>query len=409
MKSFGFMSGMYEVTWPEFSSNRTSYLYEQVKQNNFVDVTIVCDDDEVPAHKVVLASSSMFFQRVLERSTHPNPMLYLKGIEKRLFSHLLEFIYLGEVSLPDADIDKFLQMARDLKIKGLLMENFGVEQKDQGSYVLEDESVTLKGVANQETPKKLEQKKPIETPFRALKERRDSKVMREDKSYARICQIDEETGDYDLSDPVSAEIYAKIKRAQGRKVVSGDFINKVKTASNNTEPNDTISGDFPFEDPTKVKYSFLMTGRARPPGILVTHGGLYKFHKSGGNKAETAHWWSCGEKKASNCQARAKTKIDDNGKHVLIAVSHPEEHVPYHAVDEAKRVAESLVAKLAKAAQTDLVSSIGSIKDEILLNDLQLKYKDEPLFVAEVLNAMPVRVYSTMAGARAMFLRRLQL
>ena len=50
----------------------------------------------------------------------------------------------------------------------------------------------------------------------------------------------------------------QIKRAQGRKVVGGDLIKKVK--------NDTVSGDFPFEDPAKVKYSFLMTGRASPPG-----------------------------------------------------------------------------------------------------------------------------------------------
>ena len=54
----------------------------------------------------------------------------------------------------------------------------------------------------------------------------------------------------------------QIKRAQGRKVVGGDLINKVKK----TDPNDTVSGDFPFEDPAKVKYSFLMTGRASPPG-----------------------------------------------------------------------------------------------------------------------------------------------
>jgi len=236
VKIFEIMSGMYEVTWPEFSSNRTSYLYEQVKQNNFVDVTIVFDDEEMSAHKVVLASSSSFFQRVLERSTHPNPMLYLKGVEKRLFSHLLEFIYLGEVSLPDADFDKFLQMARDLKIKGLLMENPGVEEIDQGSYALEDESVTLKDdsyIDNQETPKKQEQRKSIDTPFVALKERSDSKVIKEDKSYSKVMKedksysrvlkeersyqsiiseekIDEETGDYDLSDPVSAEIYAKV-------------------------------------------------------------------------------------------------------------------------------------------------------------------------------------------------------
>ena len=94
---------------------------------------------------------------------------------------------------------------------------------------------------------------------------------------------------------------------------------------------------------------------------------------------------------------------------MLISISHPEEHSPFHIVDEAKRVAESLVAQLTKAAQTDLVSSVGSIKDDILKKDLQLKYKDEPDFVAEVLNAMPIRVTSTMTGARAMFLRRLHL
>jgi len=208
------MAGMYEVTWPEFSSNRTSYLYEQVKLNNFVDVTIVFDDEEVSAHKVVLASSSSFFQRVLERSTHPNPMLYLKGVEKRLFSHLLEFIYLGEVSLPDADFDKFLQMARDLKVKGLLMENPGVEDSIQSSYPQEDESVTLKEdsiISTQETSKKEENPKNIETQFIDLKDRGDSKVMKEEKNYqSREVKMDEETGEYDLSDPVSAEIYAKV-------------------------------------------------------------------------------------------------------------------------------------------------------------------------------------------------------
>jgi len=208
------MSGMYEVTWPEFSSNRTSYLYEQVKLNNFVDVTIVFDEEEVSAHKVVLASSSSFFQRVLERSTHPNPILYLKGVEKRLFSHLLEFIYLGEVSLPDADFDKFLQMARDLKVKGLLVENPGVEDTIQSSFPQEDESVTLKEdsvISTQETSTKKEILKNIETQFIDLKDRGDSKVMKEEKNYqSREVKMDEETGEYDLSDPVSAEIYAKV-------------------------------------------------------------------------------------------------------------------------------------------------------------------------------------------------------
>ena len=122
------MSGQYEVSWPEYTSNRTACLSDLLTRNVFVDVTLVFDDnDQVKAHKVILASASSFFQNLLEKNPHPNPMLYIRGMTKKLFVSLLDFIYLGEVSLPESDFDTFINMARDLKIKGLLNES---QEKD---------------------------------------------------------------------------------------------------------------------------------------------------------------------------------------------------------------------------------------------------------------------------------------
>ena len=111
------------MTWPEYASNRTSCLSDLLKRNVFVDVTLVFDDDQISAHKVILSSASSFFLQVLEKNaSHPHPMLYMKGVDKKLFNFLLDFIYLGEVSIPEEEFDNFIAMSRDLKIKGLLNE-----------------------------------------------------------------------------------------------------------------------------------------------------------------------------------------------------------------------------------------------------------------------------------------------
>ena len=103
------MSGLYEVSWPEYTGNRTACLSDLLNRKVFVDVTLVFDDNEqVSAHKVILSSSSSFFQNFLENNPHPNPLIYMKGLNKKLFASLLDFIYLGEVSLPESDFETFI-------------------------------------------------------------------------------------------------------------------------------------------------------------------------------------------------------------------------------------------------------------------------------------------------------------
>lgn len=226
------MKGLYEVSWPEYSTNRTSCLKDMYNHNKFVDVTLVLDDDQIEAHKVVISSASSFFERVLEKTVHPHPMLYLKGIQKNLFSFMLDFIYAGEVSVPEREFDKFMNIARDLKIRGLYEDG---EKKsvdsvgDNNSIVSLTENLLVEEV-EEERPRRqssiskeknktstksaIKENLSLEMKHKEIDNTENMKEEEPDKNLPESSRIDEEvedTGDYDLSVPESAEMYAKVK------------------------------------------------------------------------------------------------------------------------------------------------------------------------------------------------------
>merc|ERR1712129_330174 len=87
---------------------------------DFSDVTLVSDDDKhMKANKVILAASSSVFRNIIKSNKHPYPVIFLRGFKSCYLEYLLDFIYLGEVKVPQEDLKEFLDSAEDLKIKGL--------------------------------------------------------------------------------------------------------------------------------------------------------------------------------------------------------------------------------------------------------------------------------------------------
>ena len=115
------------LRWKDFEENLTLSLAGIRDKSKFLDCTLVTDDDEahqdsLRAHRVVLSASSNFFQAILERdslATHPNPLIYLKGVSAKNMGYMLDFMYRGEVYVAHGELDKFLEVAETLKIKGL--------------------------------------------------------------------------------------------------------------------------------------------------------------------------------------------------------------------------------------------------------------------------------------------------
>ena len=114
-------TGQYSLNWPEHENNRTSAFKTLKETQQFVDVTLVCDDDEqIEAHRVILSAASPFFQNILQRNPHSHPLLYIRGSGKENLSALLDFIYSGEVKVPMEELEAFMALAKDLKVNGLV-------------------------------------------------------------------------------------------------------------------------------------------------------------------------------------------------------------------------------------------------------------------------------------------------
>jgi len=108
--------------WDDFAANIINTVFNLKEDKDFTDLTLVCADKQVEVHKVMLASSSNFFKRILKDIKHSHPLIYLSGIKFKELDAVLSFIYLGQVNLAQEDLNSFLAVAEELKVKGLTPE-----------------------------------------------------------------------------------------------------------------------------------------------------------------------------------------------------------------------------------------------------------------------------------------------
>jgi len=107
------------LRWNDFESNISFAFRELRDDKDFFDVTLACDDEQIQAHKVILSACSPFFRNVLRRNLHQHPLLYLKGVKYTDLQSVLNFMYHGEVNVAQEELNSFLAVAEDLRVKGL--------------------------------------------------------------------------------------------------------------------------------------------------------------------------------------------------------------------------------------------------------------------------------------------------
>ena len=104
----------------DFDANLVTSLPELKDSEEFFDVTLVSDDETpVQAHKVILSASSPFFRKVLKFNQSTSPLLYIRGLSSKDLANVVEFLYKGEVTVAQENLDKFLKVSKDLKLKGM--------------------------------------------------------------------------------------------------------------------------------------------------------------------------------------------------------------------------------------------------------------------------------------------------
>ena len=122
------------LRWNNFKENINNAFVSLRKDTVFTDVTLVCEDGhQVDAHKVILASSSHFFQNILTRNRHAHPLIYMRGMKSEDLVAIVDFLYYGEANIYQENLDTFLNIAEELQLKGLNGENGGGGGGDEDS------------------------------------------------------------------------------------------------------------------------------------------------------------------------------------------------------------------------------------------------------------------------------------
>ena len=111
----------YALKQANFQINITEGIKALRQNPDLSDVTLVVEDGgRIFAHKIVLAMSSSFFNEILtENNMNNSPSIFLRGSRIETVVFLLDFIYNGTVTVDTGNLKEFLELASDLKIKGL--------------------------------------------------------------------------------------------------------------------------------------------------------------------------------------------------------------------------------------------------------------------------------------------------
>lgn len=88
-------------------------------QELFIDVTLACGGKLYPAHKFVLSTCSEYFREMFTKTPSKHPIVFLKDVTGRDLEALLDFMYRGEVNVPQTHLSSLIRTAEGLQVKGL--------------------------------------------------------------------------------------------------------------------------------------------------------------------------------------------------------------------------------------------------------------------------------------------------
>jgi len=119
------------LKWNDFESSLSRSFKELRGEADLIDVWLCSEAGEreeaapVAAHRLVLSACSGVLRRLLRRQgAGPAPglapgVVYLRGVASQDLQNIVSFMYDGEVSIAQDQLNSFLAAAEDLQVKGL--------------------------------------------------------------------------------------------------------------------------------------------------------------------------------------------------------------------------------------------------------------------------------------------------
>lgn len=117
---------LFNLKWRNYQSHIMSVFDKILLTESFSDVTLVCADVDqesthaIKAHKIILGASSPYFEMVFSEHPCQHPVVVMPPeVKIEDLQHVLQFVYKGEVQVPQDQLEPVLRCASQLRIRGL--------------------------------------------------------------------------------------------------------------------------------------------------------------------------------------------------------------------------------------------------------------------------------------------------
>ena len=111
-------------SWNDFQASVKEAFVDLRNDCDFADVTLACEDGrQIEVHRIILSASSPLMKNMLKLNKHSHPLILMRGLKYEDLLALVDFFYYGEVNIFEDNLDSFLEIAKELQVKGLMEQN----------------------------------------------------------------------------------------------------------------------------------------------------------------------------------------------------------------------------------------------------------------------------------------------
>ncbi|KAI4499422.1 hypothetical protein M0802_005318 [Mischocyttarus mexicanus] len=107
------------LEWSGHAGYVTKRFSGLLASQTLVDVTLICEDQKLRVHKLVLASNSTYFEEILQQDLGQEPIILLGDLSFKVLKAMVEFMYCGGTTISHENLPSLLTASRLFKVKEL--------------------------------------------------------------------------------------------------------------------------------------------------------------------------------------------------------------------------------------------------------------------------------------------------
>ncbi|XP_045534258.1 zinc finger and BTB domain-containing protein 17 isoform X1 [Papilio machaon] len=166
----------YQLKWHSHSSHLNGSVASLLRSERFTDVVLcTMDGSQIPAHKFILSSCSVYLSTLLESQRAVNRMggmLYVvlpSEISTKALKILVEYMYKGETTVSNEVLDTVLKAGEVLKIRGLWRQADEETAYSEKATAIASQTIVNKQLAIAKKPEEIQAKVAL---------KKDDKIMK---------------------------------------------------------------------------------------------------------------------------------------------------------------------------------------------------------------------------------------